>query len=1093
MRTSRLILLAGVTLQAHPGIAAEALKFGPAPAWVIPQIIPQAPASASGRPVAILLHDQQTAMKPGTISTFSELAFKIQNPEGLAAGNLAVAWNPATDTVTVNKLEIHRGAQVIDVLAAGQKFTTMRRETSLEAAMLDGVLTASIQPEGLQEGDVVVLATTDDHSDPVLKTHVEAVFAPWSSAQIGLAHARLLWPKGLDVKVQASGPLVTPKRDAEGGLSTYELTMKGVEPVIAPNSAPVRFGIGRMGEATDFRSWADAARLMMPLYTTASVIPASGPLRLELEKIRNASPDPKKRAELALQLVQERIRYVALLMGQGGLVPASAATTWERRFGDCKAKTALLLGLLHELGISAEPILANVAIGDALGERLPMIGLFNHVFVKARIGNKDYWLDGTRIADKALDSIEVPDFGWVLPLTENAQLIHLRPAALATPGLERRVEVDASAGAFAPATIGITETYRDDSAVTYNAAYSQLSADQRDELMRNEAKTYFDGFNVSSSSLKFDEPGRILTLTIKGSAKLNWDDGWLSVPISSIAFNPDFERPAGPGHEAPIKVNYPRFVKDLATVRLPAALARQQKLHTPVRETLAGVEYARTETVSGDSVTVESSERSITQEIPYKEAVAAAPRLRALDKDDVYLRLDPVAYHPSDKDWAPLAQLELSSADQYVDRGLMYTNGRRFPEAIADFGQALRLEPDNKWALADRALAQVSLRHFDEADKDLAALDAHNPDMAIALRAHALIAESKEDCAKAVDFYTRSLAKEPGNNFAIGHRAMCESSLSRIDEALADSATALKADPTWMDLRLLRANLFVRRGNKDLVAKEAELLTTENPRSAFAYVAAGKIYAQLTRAKEAMKAFDSALAIEPAAYVYVNRAQARPFTDKAGRLADLDAALKLEPDNFDALAEKAEQLAADGDLKGARQLYDRVVAAAGDERHYKIRRAVLMFKTGSTDEARKLFAAFRIEAKSASDFNSLCWAKATAGILLDLALDECHEALKREPDDGSYLDSVALVELRLGRVDQAIADYTQAIAKKGGAASYMGRALAYARKGNAELSASDLKHALQLDPNEQTRFAEFGLHFDQSRGGPAAAKNGSTN
>jgi transglutaminase-like putative cysteine protease len=49
------------------------------------------------------------------------------------------------------------------------------------------------------------------------------------------------------------------------------------------------------------------------------------------------------RAEAALALVQDRVRYVALAMGAGGYVPADAAETWSRRYGDCKGKTALLL------------------------------------------------------------------------------------------------------------------------------------------------------------------------------------------------------------------------------------------------------------------------------------------------------------------------------------------------------------------------------------------------------------------------------------------------------------------------------------------------------------------------------------------------------------------------------------------------------------------------------------------------------------------------------------------------------------------------------------------------------------------------------
>ena len=60
------------------------------------------------------------------------------------------------------------------------------------------------------------------------------------------------------------------------------------------------------------------------------------------------------RAQAALGLVQDRIRYVALAMGTGGLVPADAATTWSRRFGDCKGKTVLLLAMLRALGVTTE-------------------------------------------------------------------------------------------------------------------------------------------------------------------------------------------------------------------------------------------------------------------------------------------------------------------------------------------------------------------------------------------------------------------------------------------------------------------------------------------------------------------------------------------------------------------------------------------------------------------------------------------------------------------------------------------------------------------------------------------------------------------
>ena len=46
----------------------------------------------------------------------------------------------------------------------------------------------------------------------------------------------------------------------------------------------------------------------------------------------------------------------------------TAATTWSRRYGDCKGKTALLIALLRGLGIEAEAALVSTDFGDGLDE-----------------------------------------------------------------------------------------------------------------------------------------------------------------------------------------------------------------------------------------------------------------------------------------------------------------------------------------------------------------------------------------------------------------------------------------------------------------------------------------------------------------------------------------------------------------------------------------------------------------------------------------------------------------------------------------------------------------------------------------------------
>lgn len=1088
MRHIRFLLLAGAALSARPALAADALKFGAPPSWVHQQPIPASKPTEA--PVSLLLNDQQTEFEGGKVTTYSEAAIKIENAQGLAAGNVALVWQPSIDTLTVNKLQIRRGDKIIDVLASGQTFTTLRRETNLDAATLDGTLTATLQPEGLQAGDVIDLATTTERSDPVLKGHVETLFGVWDGLPIQSAHAAISWPSDIHLQIRETPNLPAAKRTSANGIEHLELAAENVQPLIPPKGAPDRFQIGRLAEVTDYQSWSDIASLFMPLYRDASAIPSSGQLHDEVDKIRAATTDPKKRAEQALALVQDRVRYVALLMGQGGLIPASAETTWSRRFGDCKAKTALLLGILHSLGIEAEPVLAQIKLGDMLADRLPMVALFNHVLVRAHVGGKDYWLDGTRTGDTDLDSIEVPDFGWGLPLVQHAALVKMVPAPLNTPNLERHVAIDASSGVLAPAPITIDETYRGDSAVEMNRLYSAATAQQRDEAMRNEAKSFFDDFTTASSSVQFDAAKREMHLSVKGTAKLGWKDGWFYVPTSSIGFDADFDRPAGPLHDAPMAVSHPSYTKDESTIRLPAGFAARQKLDAPVHEILAGVEYARSETVNGDVLTVDTSERSLVPEVPYKDALAAAPRLKSLNNDDIYLGL-PDNYRATVADLNALQQAKPTSADEYFRRADAYLSHARVDDALSDLNAGLELEPNNVSALGKRILIYTQKRDFAAAEKDIAAVQSVDPTNPAIPGAQAMVAESKGDFQDCVAGYSKLLERQPSQSFALTRRAMCEASLGKSDVALADAAAALKANPHLIDLRVLRANLYMREGKRDLVAAEAETMTRDNPTSDFAWVGAAKTYAAIDQRDKAMQAFDKALAIKPQAYIYINRSEVRPKSDVKGKIADLDAALKLEPTNPNALAEKAQLMSESGDPKGALALLDKIDTKLGPGLidYVQQQRALVLRKAGRSAEADKLYADIESKAKSPGELNNLCYDQATQGIRLDAALQDCRQALKGSPDNGAFLDSLGMVLLKLGKLDEALDAYNAAIAKGStGADTLMGRAFVYLRKGDRVHAEADAAAARKASPHVDETFAGYGLKFDQTTGKPTSNK-----
>ena len=148
-----------------PAWAGEKPVRGPAPAWVVDVAEPARPGKApeptsADAPITVLLSDTQLRFERGAVTSYVRTLFRIGNAQGLAAGNISIPWHPDLGDLGIHRLVIRRGDRVIDVLGNEGAVTVVRREPNLESAMLDGVLTANIQPEGLEVGDLVELATS---------------------------------------------------------------------------------------------------------------------------------------------------------------------------------------------------------------------------------------------------------------------------------------------------------------------------------------------------------------------------------------------------------------------------------------------------------------------------------------------------------------------------------------------------------------------------------------------------------------------------------------------------------------------------------------------------------------------------------------------------------------------------------------------------------------------------------------------------------------------------------------------------------------------------------------------------------------------
>jgi len=531
------IALAAIPAIAHAG---DKPLYQSLPDWVTPTPIDSAASSDTTQPQQRVI-DSQTRIDHGTVWTYLDNAIRIDTPEALTrVGTVTATWAPDHGDLIIHAITILRGTQKIDVLAAGSRFQVLRREAELESLQLNGLLTATMLVEGLRVGDVLDVRMSVTQHDPVLGGHGNA--AALLVAQpiaLGFGRARVLWRDGDAITWKAY--LTGVNADLASHSGWHELTVKlpvAKQPDAAPR-APGRYAHPPLIELSDFADWAEVSRTMAPLYridSASAVIKPGGDLDQEVARIAAASTDPRRRTAMALQLVQDKVRYFAVSMQGGNLVPQTPEQTWALRYGDCKAKTLLLLAMLHKLGIEAEAALANLENGDLLRERLPSVMAFNHIMVLAHPGGTTLWLDGTALGTREADLDDVPPYHWVLPLrSAGAALVEAPARAPAHPVVEIRSDLDMRAGLGMFAPITIKAQVHGALAGQLNAMVAGLDAETRANLLRK--LLVAGGFNsiLLRPTFAYDPASGAGTISGEGFAVPGWKRA-----DSRYTFNPGF-------------------------------------------------------------------------------------------------------------------------------------------------------------------------------------------------------------------------------------------------------------------------------------------------------------------------------------------------------------------------------------------------------------------------------------------------------------------------------------------------------------------------------------------------------------------------
>ena len=636
-------VLLGCVVASRPAWADDhQIKQGPLPQWVKPSepkpVADGVDGAAFVRRQDVLVHLDSQGQEQ-----YFGYRIKILQPAALQLGNISISWNPAAGPPVVDTLKVYRGSEVIDVLKT-TSFDILRREDELDAAKIDGVLTAALRVADLRVGDELEVGYTLRITDPTLANDDAGMLALSPNPAAGRYRVGLSWEPGQKPELKVTPDLASIAQTGEHAVS-FQLDDPGASS--PPKDAPPRFQWQRTVEYSRFSDWPAVSRRLAPLYARAATLSPTSPLVQEAKRIAAGAPTMLGRASAALKLVQQDVRYVYVGLDRGNLTPVSADETWQRRYGDCKGKTVLLMALLAQMGIKSEAVVVNTSgSDDGLNEHLPSPRVFDHVLVRARLDGKAYWLDGTMPAVVAPSPEPTFPLRWVLPLsTQGAGLENIPWQPAKRPEEITLIEIDARAGFDQPAHVNSSTITRGLKGLKQQIELSTVTQDQLLTSLRQEL-TGGTWQTVENVTWRYDQKAQASIMSISGTWKLDWEDdggGAKSMPLPGGGFSRPERRGRAAGQNQSLPYyNKPEFTCHVTTVRLPVdTRSKQWASKSGFDTTLFGRNYYRAFDLRGGAIRMVRGFRVVRDEIDADTANKDNERITALDNSMGYIFFAP--------------------------------------------------------------------------------------------------------------------------------------------------------------------------------------------------------------------------------------------------------------------------------------------------------------------------------------------------------------------------------------------------------------------------------------------------------------------
>lgn len=372
--------------QAKPDVAPPAHWITPIPFDARAKVEPVDPSEE----MRWLLKDRQ--INASNNETFYHEVRQVLTPSGVNKGShITVNYDPGYQLLTFHWVKIWRGTNSFNRLDP-DKIEVTQSGLDPNELLFSSEKSALLMLDDVRMGDIIDFAYTLQGDNPILAGRFSANVEAQGEHPIERMTTRLLWPAGRRLFVKNHGTDVKYTTVRKPGLFEFTWNFKQVPAWRSEPPLPVWYDPYSWVQLSEFQRWAEVSQLFSGFFTNTA--PLSAPLNEKIAEWKRL-PDPESRVLAALRFVQDEVRYLGIESGESGYRPASPSVVFDRRFGDCKDKSFLLVTILRALGVDATPELVNTTMRQTVAEMNPAATVFDHAITQINLGGQLYWLDAT--------------------------------------------------------------------------------------------------------------------------------------------------------------------------------------------------------------------------------------------------------------------------------------------------------------------------------------------------------------------------------------------------------------------------------------------------------------------------------------------------------------------------------------------------------------------------------------------------------------------------------------------------------------------------------------------------------------------------